>query len=1022
MYRLLALFLWVVAGSYAFSNWGRLVWLAGLLVPNYAGIVAGGVLFLAAALLLMCLAKLGDLIIPKPSDEEVRITADEIRAKAEKRAKVALKANDKASALGIYEAAGMNLAALQLAQDLEDKPAMARLFAKLGRYMAARKLCVELGDFLSAAHLSGQMNDIEAARSYYGRVAREREAKGDTNLEAAGLWDRAGHRAKAALYYEECDELELAGECYELAGDGEGAKRCADRLAAVRLLERRQPGDIVQPTGLGARSMQYRDDMVKSAMLFEKMGDYFEAGMNWRKIEQFDKAGAAFEKFEEWERAARCYLADGENAKAREMRRRLSAEPSGRPGQASALESVVVGSSGEAELYQAGEIEEEPVAAATPVSVSVVSPSSSSHPTPVEEPQTSGGIPQSTSDPEFHPPSRHFTPLAEISQEAVPVFFKPDPGEIPANIPEAGDADLKAAAEQALAAHQWVRAADLYEQEGDRLRAAELYRELGKIDEAISCLEKAERGYQAALLELGLGRRDRAVSMLLRVCKSNPDAEVGALLGDLLVKDGRYGEAVGILRNVLSPGGVTQQNARLHFDFARTLARAGGKREAVEVLRGILAAGAESPEIEKMILDMSPGEVLAKPFHPVDSNNDIPSRRAGVESAQPKLTARDFLMAAIKEPSSGEEAIKGLARAAPLDGKVGRTGRFLFKPFAGEGEKGGPVGNAMMSREISLFGRPDAGILSTSFAQARNAGPAKLAPSQPGLAVISSVPGGGADPFGLPPRYQIVREIGRGGCAVVFEAMDRFMGRSIALKLVQQSHSNPEQIEEFLLECRALARLTHANIVSPHDVGLIDLKHFVAMELVRGETLKELIAEQGRLPPKEALRVFIEIGQGLQAAHNLGILHRGIKPSNVLVATNGSVKVVDFSMVNLTGSSGMGDGEIGEGRDVEILRFMSPEQIQRQVLGPPCDIYALGLTLYTMLVGVPPSLTAGKLDYESVVQFQVKGKLPHISHMVPDIPDAFERLFEYCTAVSPGERYQAFDDFLPSVRQMLDAF
>lgn len=206
-------------------------------------------------------------------------------------------------------------------------------------------------------------------------------------------------------------------------------------------------------------------------------------------------------------------------------------------------------------------------------------------------------------------------------------------------------------------------------------------------------------------------------------------------------------------------------------------------------------------------------------------------------------------------------------------------------------------------------------------------------------------------------RYRLVKKLGQGGMGRVWSAWDELLGREVALKelLLPQGMTDDEAEalrERALREARAIARLAHPNIVRFFDVVLDDGLPWIVMELVPSKSLHELVREDGPLPPERVARIGLDLLAGLRAAHAEGLLHRDVKPANVLVATSGRVVLTDFGLVSLAGDSGLTTTGIVMGSP----SYMAPEQALDEPIGPPSDLWSLGATLYLAVEGKPPYL------------------------------------------------------------------
>ena len=200
-------------------------------------------------------------------------------------------------------------------------------------------------------------------------------------------------------------------------------------------------------------------------------------------------------------------------------------------------------------------------------------------------------------------------------------------------------------------------------------------------------------------------------------------------------------------------------------------------------------------------------------------------------------------------------------------------------------------------------------------------------------------------------RYVVERPLGGGGMAQVYLAHDEVLDRDVALKILRDRYAEDEEfVERFRREARSAASLSHPNIVAVYDRGRTeDGAYFIAMEYAPGGTLKERIRREGALTPAAAVGVAGQIADALSAAHEKGVIHREIKPQNVLVTRSGDVKVTDFGIARATSSAS--SGATAEGFVLGTADYMAPEQAKGEPVGPASDLYSLGVVLYEMLTG-----------------------------------------------------------------------
>jgi len=253
-------------------------------------------------------------------------------------------------------------------------------------------------------------------------------------------------------------------------------------------------------------------------------------------------------------------------------------------------------------------------------------------------------------------------------------------------------------------------------------------------------------------------------------------------------------------------------------------------------------------------------------------------------------------------------------------------------------------------------------------------------------------------------RYELGEAIGRGGMADVYLARDRLLDRQVAVKVLSPEFaSDRTNFERFRREARAAAGLNHPNIVAVYDWGEEDDTSFIVMEYVPGQTLGDFIHSYGRLPPTEAALVAAEIADALSFAHAHGVVHRDVKPGNVLITPQGQVKVTDFGIARAE----TGDPLTKAGSVVGTAAYFSPEQAQGLDLDGRSDVYALGVVLYEMVTGAAPFTAASPV---SLAYKHVREAPAAPSTIVPDLPGAMDRIVLTAMAKDVPARYQSAQD------------
>jgi len=260
-------------------------------------------------------------------------------------------------------------------------------------------------------------------------------------------------------------------------------------------------------------------------------------------------------------------------------------------------------------------------------------------------------------------------------------------------------------------------------------------------------------------------------------------------------------------------------------------------------------------------------------------------------------------------------------------------------------------------------------------------------------------------------RYEILDKIGTGGMSDVYKAKDHKLNRAVAIKILKQEFSeNANFVSKFRVEAQAAAGLMHANIVNVYDVGEENGLHYIVMELVEGITLKKYIEKKARLSVKEAISIAIQVSLGIEAAHNNHIIHRDIKPQNIMISKEGRVKVTDFGIAKAATSNTITSNVMGS------VHYTSPEQARGGYSDAKSDIYSLGVSLFEMLTGRVP------FNGETTVAIAIKHiqeQMPSPRDFVPEIPVSVERIVLKCTQKSPDARYQSMSELVEDLKRSL---
>ena len=260
-------------------------------------------------------------------------------------------------------------------------------------------------------------------------------------------------------------------------------------------------------------------------------------------------------------------------------------------------------------------------------------------------------------------------------------------------------------------------------------------------------------------------------------------------------------------------------------------------------------------------------------------------------------------------------------------------------------------------------------------------------------------------------RYEIIEKVGTGGMADVYRAKDHRLNRYVAVKILKNEYSEDAKfVTKFRQEAQAIACLSHPNIVGVYDVGQEQDMHYIVMEFVDGITLKKYIEQKGKLSVREAVGIGLQIANGLEAAHANHIIHRDIKPQNILISKDGTAKVSDFGIAKAASSNTITANAMGS------VHYISPEQARGGFSDEKSDIYSLGITMFEMLTGRVP------FNGETTVAIAIKHiqeEMPSPKEFVPEIPSSVASIVLKCCQKSPDRRYQNMAELIADLKQSL---
>jgi serine/threonine-protein kinase len=262
-------------------------------------------------------------------------------------------------------------------------------------------------------------------------------------------------------------------------------------------------------------------------------------------------------------------------------------------------------------------------------------------------------------------------------------------------------------------------------------------------------------------------------------------------------------------------------------------------------------------------------------------------------------------------------------------------------------------------------------------------------------------------------RYQILGTLGKGGMGTVYRALDRELDDEVALKVLLPAAFDEGSGQTLKLEIRLARKITHRNVVRTHDLGEADGLRFLTMEYVPGTTLRDIIDQKGAVALSPGLQIAKQLCRGLAAVHEAGIIHRDIKPPNIMVLPNGVVKLMDFGIASTAeGADPVMQGE----RTVGTPHYMSPEQAQGWELDARSDIYSVGVVLYELFSGKRP---IEDRDRSEILEKHLTFEPVSLTALRPDLPELLERLVMACLAKKPAQRPPTANDLYGALQRVV---
>ncbi len=269
--------------------------------------------------------------------------------------------------------------------------------------------------------------------------------------------------------------------------------------------------------------------------------------------------------------------------------------------------------------------------------------------------------------------------------------------------------------------------------------------------------------------------------------------------------------------------------------------------------------------------------------------------------------------------------------------------------------------------------------------------------------------------------YLVLDKIGTGGMGKVFKAKHRQSERIVALKVMStQAMKSPKAVRRFKQEANAAKRLNHPHIVATYDAGEVDSMHFLIMQFVDGDNLRSQVKSRGPLPIPEVIDYTIQVAEGLEYAHNVGVIHRDIKPSNLLLDKTGQVWILDMGLARIEENEESEDGPrlTVQGQMLGTAEYMSPEQVEDpRFANAASDVYSLGCTMYYLLTGTPPY--RGNSVPETLI-LHAQSPIPRLKSRRPDASDDLENIFRRMLSKNPAERFGTAAEVLVALKRLRD--
>ncbi|MBI2897418.1 MAG: protein kinase [Deltaproteobacteria bacterium] len=604
------------------------------------------------------------------------------------------------------------------------------------------------------------------------------------------------------------------------------------------------------------------------------------------------------------------------------------------------------------------------------------------------------------------------------------------------------------AAEALLAAGEVRRAADVYRDGGLDDEAIHLYvNVLGSPGEAAPLLAASGNHERAAELYEMAGQKERAAAAWVDVARASKEPERYVDRIEQLSDD----VALRFLENVASERPASEGTAEIHYRLGKALARRGDTARALETFAAIRREVGDYKDVGVLMakLEASPDAM----FDRTKSSPPVASIVPPTAVVQINLGADDLSSLALEAARSAAgqvrkpDVLAALAKGQAIATRMGESSVVqirvvgleqapvsldLLFDTAVRGARAGPSIGSLRKfigdrpcdlQNIEVFFRLGLAQLAagqwreavSSFEAVEEASPGyrdadrraeeiRKWQSAVGSRMTALGRGVGVEAGDRTGRYELRGELGRGGMAVVYRAVDQVLGRDVALKFMSEEYGSHAGMRDmFQREARSIAQLNHPNIVTIHDFGELEGRLFICMEYVDGKSVASMTEEDGKLGVVEALRVTKQVLSALEYAHGRNIIHRDVKPSNMMRTTSGLVKLMDFGLAKQLDAAAKSSVVAG------TPEYMSPEQLRGEGIDHRADLFSVGASLYEMLTG--------KLPFDGMVR---QGTPTSLRSHVPSLPPVLDEVMSRAVALDPGERFPTAAAFLAPIGKILD--